>query len=126
MKTFIIALVFICIIASVVVCDVIISHKFSDHLLFIVDGMPEEYSSEQHEIIFHQINEVGQYWQRAKKFLVVTVNYQYITAVSIAYESLFAAVQTKDESNYCVHRRTLIVALENLRKFGSISIETIF
>jgi hypothetical protein len=124
MKTFILAIIFVVLIVGTVIADILVTDKFTDGLTAQVQAMPEEYDGGTDPL--SAVEALKADWERARKYLTVTVNYGYITVVNTTLESYIAAIKTEDEVDYATHRRNLLLALENLRKFGSISAETVF
>jgi len=126
MKTFILALIIVALIAGFVVVDVHITDKITDNLTQKINNMPEQFTDDEKENIYNELSEFTKYWESTKKYLVSTVNYQYITSVNSSLEYLTGAVQVGDDVDYCSHRKALLLAIDNLHKFGSITAEVVF
>jgi len=128
MKAFVSALILVIIITGLAVFDYIYSKTYFDKLEKYIDQTPESIDDTNiPEDLKEQVKKIEEVWDKYKKYLVATINYQQISIVSVAILDFKSVVLENGSSyEYGRARETLIVSLKNLRRYTVTSLESIF
>ena len=127
MRSFIAAIVILCLLVVVIYADVTYVGKAMDRMETAIYTTPEveDFDSWEREELLSKIDEVEKIWVDCRDIVAIAVNTQYIFAVELALENMRNNARAGDKDNYGVSRGALLLGIDTVRKLEGVSLRGI-
>lgn len=122
MKGFIITT---CLFVSVLIC-IFLNYNYVNSLHDTMHEMVSQLSNEPSEENTAIIENIKKNWKKKKSLLSISVSFREIDDLSNAIDSLFAANETKNSTQFSIYKELTQNAIDAIMRLERISIENIF
>lgn len=122
MKGFIITT---CLFVSVLIC-IFLNYNYVNSLYDTMHEMISQLSNEPSEENTAIIENIKKNWKKKKSLLSISVSFREIDDLSNAIDSLFAANETKNSTQFSIYKELTQNAIDAIMRLERISIENIF